>query len=120
LTVSATDKQFLTQAFVYYAHLPAQDIAGTSPGSVFFAFDPTTNTYWALASFSPTPSASLKTQVAMQDGGNIGVFSKKPDSAWRMLSTGGGVPFCVSRTAIPPAVVAVWGLTEPTGCAATG
>jgi hypothetical protein len=118
--LSATDKSFLTAAFVAYTHLPAQDIAGTTPGSVYFAFDPTTGTYWALASFSPTPTAALHTQVALQDGGNIGVFSRKAGSAWTMLSTGGAVPFCVSKTQIPPGVVAVWDLSEPQGCTATG
>jgi hypothetical protein len=115
--VSATDKGFLTAAFVDYTHLPAQDIAGTTPGTVYFAFDPTTGIYWALASFSPTPSASTQTQVALQDGGNIGIFTRKAGAAWKMLSTG-SVPFCVSRTAIPAGVIAVWGLSDPSGCSA--
>lgn len=118
LVVSTTDKQLLTAAFVDYTHLPAQDIAGTAPGSVYFAFDPTTDTYWALASFSPTPSASQHTQIALQDGGNMGIFSRRPASAWQMLSTG-SVPFCVSQTAFPPGVVAVWGLSDPSGCSSS-
>jgi hypothetical protein len=118
-TVSATDKQALTAAFVAFTHLPAQDIAGTEPGSVYDAYLPSTGTYWALARFSPTPTASQQTLVSLQDGGNMGIFSRRAsDMTWTML-TAGGVPFCPTKTPIPPTVRSLWGLSDPLGCSAS-
>ncbi len=117
LVATTTDKAALTAAFVAFTHLPAPEIAGTEPGSVYYAYDPSTSTYWALASFVPTSTASQQTEVALQDGGGMGIFSRKGDSAWTMLSTG-FVPFCASKTALPSAVISLWNLTNPQACAA--
>ena len=55
--------------------LPADEIAGTAPNSVYDAYMPDTKTYWALAGFVPTKNASCITVVAMQDEGCCGVSS---------------------------------------------
>lgn len=116
-SVSDADKQALTAAFVAFRHFPAQDIAGTQSGSVYDAYVPSTSTYWALARFTPSATASQQTLVGLQDGGEIGIFTKS-GSSWTMLAVG-GEPFCPSNTSIPASVRQLWGLSDPPACAST-
>lgn len=102
-------------AFVAFTHDPPSDIAGTEPGSVYYAYLPATQTYWAFGRFLPSPSASQRTLVSLQDGGNIGIFKQQAGGGWMMLSEG-GEPFCPTKSAIPPAVQSRWGLTDPPEC----
>ena len=102
-------------AFAAFTHDPPSDIAGTEPGSVYYAYLPTTATYWAFARFLPSPSASEHTLVSLQDGGNIGIFRKPAGDGWMMLTVG-GEPFCPTKSAIPASVQALWGLTDPPDC----
>jgi hypothetical protein len=115
LVVTNETRDGLVTAFVSYKMIAAQEIAGTQPGSVYFAFVSSTNTYWALASFLPTSTASLQTDVSLQDGGGMGIFSEQTGGAWKMVAQG-VEPFCPSKTAIPLAVQKVWGLTDPQAC----
>jgi hypothetical protein len=115
LVATPTLKAELTQAFVAFKQVPAQDIAGTAPGSVYYALVPATGTSWALASFLPRSTASQQTLVGLQDGGGTGIFSMRPGAGWEMVALG-SVPFCPAQTPIPPAVVALWGLRDPEGC----
>ena len=119
LVATAADKSALTAAFVTYKQVPGQDIAGTDPGTVYFAYVPSTGTYWALASFLPTSSASQQTLVGLQDGGRTGIFTRASGGSWTMVSVG-SAPFCPSRTAIPEPVRAAWGLNDPAACATEG
>ena len=112
---TTADKTALTAAFVAYKKVPAQDIAGTEAGAVYYAYVPSTGTYWALASFLPSSTASQDTLVGLQDGGRTGIFTKPTGGSWTMIAMG-FVPFCPTRTAIPPEVRTVWGLTDPGVC----
>ena len=116
---TAADKAALAAAFVAYDQIPAGDITGTQSGSVYLATVPSTGTTWALASFEPSTTAGQQTLVRLQDGGRTAIFSKKSGAGWVVLSNG-AVPFCPSQTALPPAVVALWGLTDAEGCTAAG
>jgi hypothetical protein len=111
---SATEAE-LEATYAAYMHDPPQDIGGTEQGSVYEAYLPPSATYWALARFLPSDSASQQTIVSMQDGGNIGVFDKSASGAWTML-TKGTSPFCPSRTPLPAEVRALWGLSDPPQC----
>ena len=119
LVATAADKAALTVAFVASKNVPTQDIAGTDPGTVYYAYVPSTKMYWALASFLPTPAASQQTLVGLQDGGRTGIFTRVPAGSWTWIFLG-SFPFCPSRTAIPPAVRTVWGLSDPGACSTLG
>ena len=119
LVATAADKTALTTAFVAYKQISSDEITGTDPGTVYYAFVPATHTYWALASFLPSSSASQQTLVGLQDGGRTGIFTRQPGGSWTVVATG-SVPFCPSQTVIPATVRAVWGLTDPTACTMSG
>ncbi len=115
LLATAATKEALVAAFVAFTHDPAPEIAGTEPGSVYYAYVPSAGTYWAFARFLPSSSASQQTLVSLQDGGNIGIFRKQAEVDWMMLSVG-GEPFCPTKSAIPASVQALWGFTDPPDC----
>ncbi|MBV8386575.1 MAG: hypothetical protein JO155_07275 [Acidimicrobiia bacterium] len=104
----------LVTAYVAFTHFPARDIAGTQPGSVFYAYLPSTRTYWAVATFEPRAAAAFQTLVNMQDGGDIGIFSRPTGAAWKMQGVG-GIPFPCSARLLPE-LQRLWGLQSPEGC----
>ena len=99
----------LTAVYVAYMHMPATDIAGTVAGSVYYAYVPATDTYWAVASFVPTSTAAEQTLVNLQDGGDMGVFTRVGTGAWQMRSNG-GIPFPCPGL-LPADVSSLWGMT---------
>ena len=87
-------------------------MGGTAPGSVYYAYDVTTHTYWAEASFLP---AKGDPPTAMEDAGGYGVFSRPATGGWRFL--GQSLPiFCRELSVVPPGVLALWGVA-PTDAA---
>ena len=109
LVVTSSVKSQLVAAFAPAHHVSVAQIAGTYPGSVFYAYDPTTKTYWAEAFFVPARSDPPRVAETFQDAGANGVFSRSAGGAWRYL--GGGAPLtCAQERFVPRAVVAVWGL----------
>ena len=114
LAASAAVKSSLTTAYVGHNGLPAAEVAGTSPNSVYYAFVPSTNTYWAIAGFVPTANASMNTQVAMQDDGCCGVFTMTPGGSWTFVTGYLGAP-CTGQ--IPAVLETLWHLTPPGDCA---
>ena len=116
LVASAALKSALTAAYVAHNHLPTGEVAGTAPGSVYYAYVPPTNTYWAIAGFVPTPGAGTQTQVAMQDEGCCGAFSQLAGGAWTYVAGFLGAP-CPGQ--IPAELESLWQLTYPSGCPAT-
>jgi hypothetical protein len=118
LTVTPAVRATLTSTFVAYKNIAASDITGTAPDSVYYAYDPTTQTYWALAQFTPNTSAPTQVLVGMQDGGDFGLFSMHAGAAWT-VQTGGYPPPCAEAKYFPATVMEVWGLPQPTasmGC----
>jgi hypothetical protein len=113
LTVTPTVRAALTTTFIAYKTIPASYVTGTAPNSVYYAFDPSSQKYWALAQFVPSPTASQQTLVGFQDGGDLGLYSMVPGGAWKMQT--GGFPFsCVESEYFPASVMAAWGLPQPT------
>jgi hypothetical protein len=115
LAVTAAIKSDLVAAYVAHSGLPASQIGGTAPGSVYYAFRPASNAYWALATFVPSATADMNTQVAMQDDGCCGVFEQPVGGAWTYVRSTGytGVP-CPGQ--IPADLFTVWNLTVPGDC----
>jgi hypothetical protein len=114
LVATAAIKSALTAVYVAHSGLPAAEVAGTAPNSVYYAFVPSTNTYWAISGFVPAANASLNTQVAMQDDGCCGIFNMTSGGAWTFVSGYLGEP-CGGQ--IPAALEELWNLTPPGDCA---
>jgi DNA-binding beta-propeller fold protein YncE len=116
VVATAAVKSQLVAAFVSGWHLKADQVAGISPGSLYYADDLTTHTYWAEAAFLP---AQGDPPAMMQDGGAYGIFWRAGTGAWKFL--GASLPIaCRELTVVPPAVLGLWGVapTDATYCRA--
>jgi hypothetical protein len=114
LAATAAIKSALTAAYVAHSGLPAAEVAGTAPNSVYYAYVPSTSTYWAIAGFVPAANASQNTQVAMQDDGCCGIFNMTAGGAWTFVGGYLGAP-CTGQ--IPASLEQLWNLTPPGDCA---
>jgi hypothetical protein len=100
----------LTSAFLGSKQLAATDVSGTAPNSVYYAFDPSTMTYWAMVTFQPSSQASPQVQNRFQDGGSMGLFSMPTGGSWSVRS--GSVPTSCAQVAFfPAAVLAAWNMS---------
>jgi hypothetical protein len=111
----ATDqlRSDLLTAFVAFKQLPASYFTGPNPGTLFYAYVPSTESYWALAHFSLTASATSAAQIGMQDGGDIGIFTRQANEPWKVM--GGGIPFpCPGE--LPVEAMNLWGLVPAGSC----
>jgi hypothetical protein len=117
LAISSALRTELTAAYAAYKRISPADIAGTEPGSVHYAYDPATNTYWALANFAPSATAPPRVTVSFQDGTSWGFFTKVGSGPW--LAQEGGEPVvCLEVGFFPRAVLTAWSL--PTDTASFG
>jgi hypothetical protein len=99
-------KSQLVAAFASGWHLKLTQVAGTAPGSLYYAYDLTTRTYWAEAAFLP---ARGDPPALMQDAGAFGVFSRSGTGGWKFL--GSSLPIsCRELSVVPPAVLDLWGV----------
>lgn len=116
LVITSAEKSELTAAYVAFRAISLSDVAGEgpTPGSVYYAYDPATDTYWALADFQPSGTASLDVQVGFQDGGGIAMFQKAGSEAWQTTSAG-EPQFCAEAKFFPPAVLTAWSMSAPPG-----
>lgn len=87
------------------------------PGSVYYAYDPATDTYWALADFAPSSTASLNVQVGFQDGGSYGMYRKAGAGSWQVQQPG-FPPICGEAKFFPQAVLMAWSISTslPPAC----
>jgi hypothetical protein len=89
-----------------YAPIPPTAVAGISPGTLFYALDSATGTYWAVATFSATAAASqTSASVGFQDGGGRAVLMRTSGQPWQVKSVGP----CLAG--LPIAVAVTWALT---------
>ena len=118
LPISSAVRSELTAAYAAYKRISPSDVAGTQPGSVHYAYDPATNTYWALANFAPSATAPMRVTVGFQDGASWGFFTKVGSGPWRAQE--GGEPIvCLEVPFFPRAVLTAWSLPTDTaiyGC----
>jgi len=118
LVISTAEKSDLASAFVALKGISLSDLSGggPTPGSTYYAYDPATNTYWALASFEPSSAASQSVLVGFQDGGSMGMFRKTGAGSWQVEL--GGIPaWCAESQFFPLPVLAAWSMptTKPAG-----
>jgi len=115
LTVTASIRAQLLAAGAQSHGLQASDYTGLRPGETYYAYDPSTTTYWAAAGLMPSAS-SLPAQVSSQDDGAYLLYQRPAGGAWKVFDIGlagvGGTPCSVVA---PPAIVALWGWPAP-GC----
>ncbi len=114
---SATVQQDLLAAFTAFrsnaantpgfAAIAPSAVAGITPGTLYYAYDPSAGSYWAVATFSATAAASQSmAYVGFQDGGDEAVFTTSSSGSWLVESVGP----CL--TGLPVGVAALWGLTQ--------
>jgi hypothetical protein len=84
LVVTSAERSALTKAFVAYRGVPLSEVAGggPAPGSVYYAYDPATGTFWAAANFHEVNGLSLKAMETYQNGG-----VPRPSTAARRTSS---------------------------------
>jgi hypothetical protein len=109
LAVSTAVRSELLTAFAAVKNIPVSDVAGSTPGSLYYAYVPATETYWAMASYEPARAVPLTVQVSFQDGGETGLFKKVGSGSWQ-AETGGAPPFCAEISYFPQAVLTTWSL----------
>lgn len=114
--VTADIRAQLLAGFLPKHGFAADQIAGTSPGSVYYAYVPSTNTYWAAATFVASSMATEQTGVNMQDGGAEATFTRFGTGAWDVHIHDSLWP-CAGD--LPASVLAVWHLTIVEGCEVT-
>lgn len=116
LVVSTAVRAELTAAFEAFNKLPASYVKGTEPGSVYYAYDPATDAYWAMADIEPSATGLQDDPAGWQDGGNIGLFEKVGSGAWKG-GVAGEPPECGELRFFPHTVLAAWSLptTPPAG-----
>jgi hypothetical protein len=101
----------LLRAYVTALHtVELDEITGPRPGTLYYAFDSSTASYWAIAWFDPSTHATQRTQVALQDGMAGAVFTRHSGTGrWRAsVHERGSLP-CPGE--LPPAVLQAWGIT---------
>jgi hypothetical protein len=103
----------LLTAFVAAKKAQPSEITGPVPGSVYYGYLPATDTYWAVADFSLSPTASQQTQINFQDGGSRGIFHHRAGQPW--LVTIGDIPWPCPGD-LPDAMRSVWNLPISRGC----
>jgi len=116
LVATAEVKAQLTAAFAAAHRLPLAEVAGTYPGSVYYAYDTATRTYWAAASFEPATRDSVSVDNSFQDAGSNGLFARTGDRAWRFR--GSGAPLaCAEEQDLPAAIARLWAVpAHVAGC----
>lgn len=113
LTADGALNSELLATFAAYKQLPESFFTGPLKGTLYYGYLTSTRAYWALANFSITPAASFQAGVNMQDGGDIGIFTRQDDEPWKM--TLGSIPFPCPGV-LPSAIMALWGLTSSGAC----
>ncbi len=93
--------------------IPVSEYTGLAPGLTYYAFDASSNTYWAGARLVPAPSSDpanpTRAQVASQDEGSYYIFTQPKGGGWTVYAAGNVGPSTPCPVAVPASVLAVWG-----------
>jgi hypothetical protein len=117
LVAGTSVRSALLKEFAAVKKLPVSDIAGSAPGSLDYGYVPSTQTYWAMASYEPAKAVPLAVTVSFQDGGETGLFKKVGSGPWQAI-LGSEPPYCGELRFFPRPVLSVWAL--PTAIPADG
>jgi hypothetical protein len=109
LVITSAEKNELTLALAAWENVPVSDISGGAPdpGSVYYAYEPATNTYWALATFTSGIGPPNQFLVMFWQTGLAGPWHVAED----------GTLICGEIQWFGPAVLEAWSLptTPPAG-----
>jgi hypothetical protein len=88
--------------------LTSSDYTGLVPGETYYAWDPTTSTYWAGAGLVPS-SSSMPAQVSVQDDGSYLLFSRPSGGGWLATNVGlAGIAGSACPKKVPSTVLKAW------------
>ena len=108
LVATAAVKSALLAAGAKSHNLSASDYTGLVKGKTYYAYDPSTKTYWAGAALVAKPG-DMQAEVGDQDDGAYLVFKQPTGGVWTAYPA--GVTGADSKCMVtPPAAVdAIWG-----------
>jgi hypothetical protein len=94
--------------------VPIREYSGLTPGFTYYAFDRSTDTYWAGAKLDPKPSGGppnlpTRAEVANQDDGAYWLFTQPKGGAWTAYQDGAGGPDTPCPATVPAGVLKAWG-----------
>jgi hypothetical protein len=99
------------------ANLTAADVDGPVIGRTYYAYVPSTHTYWAVAYFQPTAAVKAQQQqVAFQDEGSSGFFQRQAGRSWVMLRHANGAGPWPCQGDLPTDLLKAWDLTVNGSC----
>ncbi|MCK9897715.1 hypothetical protein [Frankia sp. AgB32] len=84
LTVTPAVRGELVRAYVVDRGYQPGWIVGTEPGSVYYAYDPSTSSYLAWAGFVPAATAPQQVGVGLQDDGSRTAFRRTAGGSWQV------------------------------------
>lgn len=99
-------RRALLLAYAGCQGLPRSDVVD-GRNRAFYAIDPVTGRYWAMAGYLPSRLAPLLAQVKFQDTANVGLFTRTAAGPWR-VEVGGNS--CLVEHFFPAAVLHAWSL----------
>jgi hypothetical protein len=111
--VSATqaDRSQLISAFAAYSTFEStSSIAGIESSYPRIAYDKGTGTFWALATFIPSPGLPADEQDEFAPPENTGIFSRMADSSWTEQLSGTN-PFPCPLSVVPNSIWPAWHLS---------
>jgi hypothetical protein len=109
LPVTTAVRSGLLAAYAAAKNIPVADVAGSVPGSIYYAYDPATGTYWAMAAYEPLSSDSLTVRVGFQDGASDAFYRKAGSASWQ-VTLGGAPVICGELRFFPASVLEAWSL----------
>jgi len=116
VSLSATPALRTALRGAYVAARPGvrlNEVAGPRHGTLYYALDKTTKTYWAIAWFDPSSHAREQTAVKFQFGMGGAVFKRKASGEWHAtVHVRANLP-CPNE--VPAAVLLAWHL-KAGGC----
>jgi hypothetical protein len=110
LVIPSAEKSELTATFAGYEATSPSGVLGGGPlpGSVYYAYDPTTGTYWALADFELTGGMTIPIPMMFRKTGTGPWLYQRanfsPDGTQQV------VPACSEIQWFPPAVLMAWSM----------
>lgn len=109
LHISSPEKNELTAAYTAFIGVPLSDLKGAAPlpSDTYYAYDPTTDTYWAKASFGASTTAPSSVVATFQDRGMTGLFTRVGARPWQVKTTGAAT-YCGVLQFFPVAVLRAW------------
>lgn len=103
LAMSGSVTRQLVEAAAGKVHVPASRFTGVE--SSYYAYDFTTQTYWAGAALVPSADSS-KAQVSVQGQGSYFLFSRHKGGPWRTFEVGAAGTGC--PVTVPAAIAQRW------------